>query len=126
MNGFHDRGPEQEALRRSFETDGASLFVLYGRRRLGKTTLLQRFAEGKPGVYHLADRATEKDAIRLLARSMASSVGDGALAEPTYATFGDLFTAYDRVRPRSGDPAPGPWSRRPSRAGSHTGPGAGG
>ena len=100
MSRFHDRGPELEALGRAFGGPEPSLFVLYGRRRLGKTTLLRRFAEGKPGVYHLADRSTEKDAIRLLARSMAVSLSDPALAEPTYPGFGELLTAYDRARPR--------------------------
>lgn len=100
MSPFYDREAELAALERSFSGPEGSLFVLYGRRRLGKTTLLRRFAEGKPGVYHLADRSSERDAIRLLARSMAAAVGDDAFAEPIYPGFGELFTAYDRARPR--------------------------
>lgn len=99
MNTFHDREHEVESLDRSFEGSAAALYILYGRRRLGKTTILRRFAEGKPGVYHMADRSTETGAIRLLAQSMARGLGDASFASPSYATFGDLFTAYDRVRP---------------------------
>jgi AAA+ ATPase superfamily predicted ATPase len=98
MNAFHNRTRELESLERSFASDSASLYVLYGRRRLGKTALLRRFAQGKPGVYHMADRSTESDAIRLLAQSMAIAFEDPSFAAPRYQTFGDLFVAYDRLR----------------------------
>jgi AAA+ ATPase superfamily predicted ATPase len=99
MNSFFDRDRELESLGRSFESSGASLYVLYGRRRLGKTTILRRFAEGRPGVYHMADRSTETDAIRLLSQSMAHGLGVPDFARPAYATFADLLTAFDRARP---------------------------
>jgi len=99
MTIFHDREREIESLERSFESPVAALYILYGRRRLGKTTLLRRFAGHKPGVYHMADRSTGADAIRLLSQSMALAFGDPSFANPRYETFGDLFTAYDRLRP---------------------------
>jgi AAA+ ATPase superfamily predicted ATPase len=99
MTVFHDRERGLESLERSFASPEAALYVLYGRRRLGKTTLLRRFAGDKPGVYHVADRSTGVDAIRLLSRSMALAFGDASFADPSYGTFGDLFTAYDRLRP---------------------------
>ncbi len=100
MNVFLDRERELESLDRAFESPEASLYVLYGRRRLGKTTLLRRFAAGKPGVYHMADRSTETDAIRLLAQSMAHGLEAPDFAAPAYSTFADLFTAFDRARPK--------------------------
>lgn len=99
MNPLHDRARELESLERSYRSDSAALYVLYGRRRLGKTTLLRHFATGKPGVYHMADRSTETDAIRLLSQSMAYAYGDPSFASPRYESFGDLFTAFDRLRP---------------------------
>lgn len=100
MNRFTDRADELASLERSFDASGASLYVLYGRRRLGKTTLLRRFAERRPGVYHMADRTAERDAIHLLARSIAAGLSDPEFADPEYRTFGDLFVAFDRARPR--------------------------
>lgn len=99
MNPFRNRQIELDSLERSFVSDGAALYVLYGRRRLGKTTLLRRFAAGKPGVYHMADRSTEVDAIARLAMSMAHAWSEPAFAAPQYHSFDDLFTAYDRLRP---------------------------
>ena len=101
MNKFHDRRREFESLERSFASGAAALYILYGRRRLGKTTLLRRFAAGKPGVYHMADRSSEADAIRMLSESMALAFGDASFAKPRYEGFGDLFTAFDRMRPRT-------------------------
>jgi hypothetical protein len=66
---FFDRQDELKALRAAYREPGASLFILYGRRRLGKTTLLRRFAEGLPAVCHVADRAGEADARRFLDHS---------------------------------------------------------
>lgn len=101
MKVFHDRHSELESLERAFAAQAAALYILYGRRRLGKTTLLQRFATDKPGVYHVADRSAEVDAIGRLAASMALAWGEPAFAAPRYRTFGDLFAAYDRLRPTS-------------------------
>ncbi len=58
---FVDRKRELKVLERLYE-DGAKLVVVYGRRRVGKTTLLRKFLEGKRGIYFLcSQRGYEKD-----------------------------------------------------------------
>ena len=100
MNMFINREDELNSLRRVFARKGGSLYVLYGRRRLGKTTLLRRFTEDVPSVYHMADRGTERDAIRLLAQSMAEALGEPTLATATFEDWYSLFAAFDRFRPK--------------------------
>ena len=100
MNMFIDREAELGALDRCFRQEGAALFVLYGRRRLGKTALLTQFAANRPGVYHMADRSAERDAIRLLAHSMAGGLQEPTLAQAEYPDWYALFAAYDRCRPK--------------------------
>jgi AAA+ ATPase superfamily predicted ATPase len=73
MNKFFDRTRALASLSNSFDRDEAGLYILCGRRRLGKTTFLRHFAQGKRGVYHMADRSGGRDAIDLLAQSMARS-----------------------------------------------------
>ncbi len=102
MNRFVDREAELAALERDYARPGASLFVLYGRRRLGKTTLLRRFAQGKPALYHMADRATATDARRLLAESLAAGLGEPTLRSSEFPDWYALLAAYDRVRPADG------------------------
>ena len=40
MKHFVDREQEMETLQNEYEREGSSLVVLYGRRRVGKTTLM--------------------------------------------------------------------------------------
>jgi len=51
---FVDREEELALLERAWTSDVAELFVVYGRRRVGKTALLRRFAQGKPGAFWVA------------------------------------------------------------------------
>ena len=39
---FIDRNKEQEVLKRSLESPEPTFIVMYGRRRLGKSTLIRR------------------------------------------------------------------------------------
>ena len=51
---FIDREQEMNALQAAYQSENASLFVVYGRRRVGKTTLLSEFCRGKGSLYYLA------------------------------------------------------------------------
>lgn len=53
---FVDRKSELDGLNTQYKKEGADLFILYGRRRIGKTTLAKRFAESKKSFYFLAKR----------------------------------------------------------------------
>ncbi len=100
MNNFVNRKDELESLHRDFNREGGSLYILYGRRRLGKTTLLRRFCENVPAVYHMADCGTEKDAISLMAESMAEALGEPILSSSSFDNWYALFAAFDRFRPK--------------------------
>ena len=99
MNNFINRQQELQSLNADYARPGASLYVLYGRRRLGKTTLLRNFAAGKPAVYHVADRSAELDARRLMAGSMSIGLDETTLLSSNFPDWYSLFAAYDRVRP---------------------------
>ncbi|WP_449060935.1 ATP-binding protein [Planomonospora algeriensis] len=49
---FVGREEQLEALREWWEEADARPALLWGRRRVGKTALLQEFAEGKRAVFH--------------------------------------------------------------------------
>lgn len=57
---FIDRIQEMRTLREQYASPGASLVVIYGRRRTGKTTLIQEFLKEKKGFYFLATKESEK------------------------------------------------------------------
>ncbi len=61
---FVDRKKELEALEKAYQR-GVKLFIVYGRRRVGKTALLRKFLEDKRGIYFLcSQRGYEKDVER--------------------------------------------------------------
>ena len=60
MNRFIGRQQDIEALNAIVARPGAHLLLVYGRRRVGKTTLLLRWAQqtGRPLIYWVARRDT--------------------------------------------------------------------
>ncbi|MFN0245018.1 MAG: AAA family ATPase [Planctomycetota bacterium] len=52
------------------------LYVLYGRRRVGKTELLQQFCRGRRAVYFLAAQVREKDNLRAFRDALQESIDD--------------------------------------------------
>lgn len=99
MNNFINRDAELAQLEKQYRVCEGSLVVLYGRRRLGKTCLLRQFATDKPHCYFMADRAGEPDLRRSLARAMALALEEPTLSTAEYASWYDLFAAFDRLRP---------------------------
>ena len=53
---FLDREEELKFLEERFKKGNPELIVLYGRRRVGKTSLIKKFIEGKKAIYYLATK----------------------------------------------------------------------
>jgi len=56
---FYDRADELDALETAFESSGHDFYVVYGRRRVGKTELLKAFCIERPHIYFLAAQEAE-------------------------------------------------------------------
>ena len=83
MESFIGRRSELAVLEKQYERKNGFV-VLYGRRRVGKTTLIKEFIKGKPALYFLASREAEALNIRRFAGDMAGFVGQPALKEGNY------------------------------------------
>ncbi|MBN1945555.1 MAG: ATP-binding protein [Bradymonadales bacterium] len=59
--------------------DRAALLVLYGRRRLGKTSLLRRFAEDRRSVFFVADMSSRQDQLAAFSRVLFDGLSEPAL-----------------------------------------------
>jgi len=60
---FFGRVKELETMERLYKKRGFEMLVLYGRRRIGKTTLISHFTKDKPAIFFSAQEAN--DAINL-------------------------------------------------------------
>lgn len=57
---FIGREKELRELNLLYRQERFQLFVLYGRRRVGKTTFLKEFCKGKPNIFYSAEQSNEK------------------------------------------------------------------
>ncbi len=76
---FINRHQELAALERMFRSETAEFFVLYGRRRVGKTELLSQFCKGKRSIYFLASQLKEQDHLRQLTEIARHVIDDPLL-----------------------------------------------
>jgi len=97
---FIGRDRELTFLDELFDSGRSEFFVLYGRRRVGKTELLQRFCQGRKSVYFLAAQVRPKDNLR----AFRDAVRDG-LGDPVVETieFPDWPAALGYVAAGAGD-----------------------
>ena len=83
MEQFIDREYEMETLESEYRRKGSALVIMYGRRRVGKTTLISEFIKDKNALFFLASEESEahskkKQPILLAAtysRTLISRVG---------------------------------------------------
>lgn len=59
MEKFIDREAEMATLQNEYERKGSALVILYGRRRVGKTTLITEFIKDKKALFFLASEESE-------------------------------------------------------------------
>lgn len=71
---FVDRIEEQYRLRKALEADAAQLIVIYGRRRLGKSTLIKQVLK-ETDIYFMADNSEQTRQRELLANLLAERKG---------------------------------------------------
>lgn len=98
---FVNREQELEALARWWELPGARLGLLWGRRRVGKTALLEEFSRARRTVFHTAAGRPVADELRLLGDAAGQSTRTGTrdLAARPFRDWDDaLDTLADVAR----------------------------
>jgi hypothetical protein len=88
---FLNRKNEISRLKKALSSKGTDLLVVYGRRRCGKSTLLQKVA-GPQDIYYLADQNEKAIQIRLLAGEISRVIPEFGAA--TYSDWDALFSVF--------------------------------
>lgn len=93
MKHFVDREQEMETLQNEYEREGSSLVVLYGRRRVGKTTLISEFVKDKKALFFLASEESEAQNRTAFKEKTAEFINNEILRKAEVKSWDILFKA---------------------------------
>ena len=83
---FIGRERELASLNKLYNSDKFEFVVLYGRRRVGKTALINRFIEGKSAIYYMGVESNAKQNLENLSKCIIE-YASGIDAESSFASF---------------------------------------
>ncbi|MCL2792033.1 MAG: ATP-binding protein [Spirochaetaceae bacterium] len=88
---FFGRKKELETLEKLYKKHSFELLVLYGRRRIGKTTLLSHFIQDKPAIFFSAQEANDKINLQIFSELLYQFFGLGNTGLPAFADWNSAF-----------------------------------
>ena len=88
---FVDRINEMATFNNEYRRDEAAFVVLYGRRRVGKTALINHFCEDKPAIYFLATEENESENRNTFKNLVADTFDNDLLAESSLNSWEPIF-----------------------------------
>lgn len=91
MKKFVNRIDELEFLNKEYSRNGSSFVVLYGRRRIGKTSLIAEFGKDKNMLYFLATEESESQNRESLKRQVAEYTKNDLLNNVIVDNFDVIF-----------------------------------
>ena len=83
---FIGRDKELNALDKLYKSDKFEFVVIYGRRRVGKTALINQFMGDKKSIYFMGVESNEKQNLENLSKSIIE-FSSGIQAETSFASF---------------------------------------
>ena len=95
---FLGREKEILDLEKEYTRDGGFV-VIYGRRRIGKTTLIKQFIKSKTAFYFLATKEVESQSMKRFAGVIARTTGNSVLQKAAFSDWLDLFQAVADYKP---------------------------
>lgn len=93
MVRFVDREQEMDTLQNEYERKGSALVVLYGRRRVGKTTLITEFIKDKQALFFLASEEAEAQNRNAFREKVAEFLDSDLLRSADIKNWDMLFKA---------------------------------
>lgn len=88
---FINRQLELDDLNKRWKGNASEFFVIYGKRRVGKTELIKQFIKDKPSIYFVADKRSERDQLKELGMLFGNYFNDKLLVKNGFNEWLDLF-----------------------------------
>ena len=90
---FYCREEELRTMNNRYKKDRFEYVVIYGRRRVGKTALINEFCKGKPTVYFSALNASSQENLEALSKAIYTCQNSDSTSTPTYRSYEDALEA---------------------------------
>lgn len=87
MSCFYCREEELRKLNERYEDDRFECIVIFGRRRVGKTALINEFCKDKPTVFFSALNTTGKENLEMLSKAIMSYERPGTESAPVFQSY---------------------------------------
>lgn len=88
---FYCREEELKLMNRRFEKGRFECIVIYGRRRVGKTALINEFCKDKPTVYFSALNASSQENLEALSKAIYTCNNPNTTVAPMYHSYDDAL-----------------------------------
>ncbi|MCQ2458528.1 MAG: ATP-binding protein [Clostridia bacterium] len=94
---FFCREDELRKMQRRYDSDRWECVIIYGRRRVGKTALINEFCKGKATIYFSALNASMQENLRALSKAIYQYMHPETEAYPEYPTFESALDEVTRL-----------------------------
>ncbi len=88
---FINRTKELRMFNEKWQANIAQFFIIYGKRRVGKTELIKQFIKDKPAIYFLADKRNTTDQLRELGQIVGTYFKDEILVKNGFSDWLQVF-----------------------------------
>ena len=90
---FIGRQQELKELERLYNTDKFQCAIIYGRRRVGKTALINEFVKGKETAYFTGQETNSKENLEAFSHSIFALSQDFGKASPSFSSYKEALGA---------------------------------
>lgn len=94
---FYCREEELHTMNNRYKKGRFECVVIYGRRRVGKTALINEFCKGKPTVYFSALNASSQENLEALSKAIYTCQNPDSTSTPTYRSYEDALEAITEM-----------------------------
>lgn len=94
---FYCREEELRTMNRRYDKGSFECIIIYGRRRVGKTALINEFCKGKPTVYFSALNASSQENLEALSKAVYVYKNPEETTAPVYQSYSDALDAITEL-----------------------------
>lgn len=95
---FIGRDRELQTLQELYEKDGFGMSVIYGRRRIGKSTLIVEFVKDKKAIFYTATKVGKEKNLELFSKQVLAAL-DSAFEDTVFSSVEAVFDFITKKMP---------------------------